>query len=732
MDLVIKQYIDRTETVSSSLIDALYHLTKPDTITGQSLANAVLVGRIQSTAAYEDAVNFLNTQFSSAQDNGSDFQVTVLNNNYYIRFADPEVVRVLNAKGVMQEGEGLTVAQANELPTGASGAYENWWADNTTIKEFNEIKYFGKVKNGTYQMGGWFLNATNLESVDLTGFNKLFGYRLFENCKNLEYFHGRNNTPNTLNLEDLTYLNASFNGCLKLYHIASLGSITSIGGSVFTSCTNLETVNLPSSCIDLGSNCFKSDSKLHTINLSHVTAIRNNAFEGCSSLEYCDGPNSTQGELNLPNLTLLDGGTFRGCTKLTSITSLGSITSIRGGTFENCTSLATITFPGSINSVGENAFNNTPWYNSQNNTAIYIDNVLYKCKGTIPSSLVIPNNVVSITDNAFRSITSLESLTIGSGVNSIGVGEAIFFGCTNLETIVVDSNNAKYNSGNGSNAIIETATNTLVAGCKGTSIPNSVTKIASRAFGNNKGITSINLNNVSEIGDYAFAGDSNLITVSQGNLTKLTEGAFNGCSSLQTIDISNVTTFGSGIFYNCSALNNVTLSSSLSTISSNLFRGCSSLTSITIPNSVTSISDSAFNGCSSLTSVIIPNSVTSIGASAFYGTKITSIEFPEGLTTISHGICCWCSALTTAVLPSTTTKIADIAFSQCGNLQYLTVKAITPPTLGGSVFLNTHQNLVIYVPSGNDPVTGKSYVDIYKEASGWSAYASRIQAIPTT
>ena len=30
MNLVIKQNIDRTETVSSSLIDTLYQLTKPD------------------------------------------------------------------------------------------------------------------------------------------------------------------------------------------------------------------------------------------------------------------------------------------------------------------------------------------------------------------------------------------------------------------------------------------------------------------------------------------------------------------------------------------------------------------------------------------------------------------------------------------------------------------------------------------------------------------------------
>ena len=183
MDLVIKQYIDRTETVSSSLIDALYYLTKPDPSTGQPAANAVLVGRIQSAAAYEDAVSFLNTKFSAANsDNGSDFQITVLNNNYYIRFADEEVVRVLTDQGVIEEGEGLTTAQAAQVKW-----TNEWFKNNTLISSFDEIRYF----TGLLQQGATgysktertFQGATALESIDITNIVAVSYYE-FAECTN--------------------------------------------------------------------------------------------------------------------------------------------------------------------------------------------------------------------------------------------------------------------------------------------------------------------------------------------------------------------------------------------------------------------------------------------------------------------------------------------------------------------------------------------------------------------
>ena len=160
------------------------------------------------------------------------------------------------------------------------------------------------------------------------------------------------------------------------------------------------------------------------------------------------------------------------------------------------------------------------------------------------------------------------------------------------------------------------------------------------------------------------------------------------------------TKIGYGAFYNCSRLTSVTIPNSVTSIGGSAFYSCSSLTSVTIPNSVTSIGGSAFNSCSSLTSVTIPNSVTSIGYGAFS----------------------FCSSLTSVTISNSVTSIDGSAFYGCSRLTSVTIKATTPPTLTSGAFNDTN-NCPIYVPAES--------VDAYKTATNWSAYANRIQAIPT-
>ena len=141
-------------------------------------------------------------------------------------------------------------------------------------------------------------------------------------------------------------------------------------------------------------------------------------------------------------------------------------------------------------------------------------------------------------------------------------------------------------------------------------------------------------------------------------------------------------------------------------ISSYAFYQCANLTNVEIPNSVTSIEKNAFSSCTSLASITIPNGVTSIGMDAFS----------------------YCSSLTSITIPSSVTQIGNpngtiyTVFSECSQLASVTVEATTPPFLSREAFKNTSSNLIIYVPAES--------VNAYKSASGWSNYASRIQAIP--
>ena len=152
------------------------------------------------------------------------------------------------------------------------------------------------------------------------------------------------------------------------------------------------------------------------------------------------------------------------------------------------------------------------------------------CKNT-----TIPSSVTGIGWHAFEDCSSLTNITIPSSVTEIGYA---FSGCSNLSSITVDEKNTVYDSRNNCNAIIETKSNTLVCGCKNTTIPESVT----------------------EIGGYAFCGCSSLTSITiPFSVTEIGGAAFCGCSSLTSITIpSSVTEIGGAAFSECDSLTSIT------------------------------------------------------------------------------------------------------------------------------------------------------------------------------
>ena len=257
------------------------------------------------------------------------------------------------------------------------------------------------------------------------------------------------------------------------------------------------------------------------------------------------------------------------------------------------------------------------YYNitSEEDKTVEVTTGSYKYSGvvTIPESVTNDGStysVISIGDYAFYQCLSLTSVVIGNSVTSIGYGA--FSACSGLESIIVDEENTVYDSREDCNAIIKTSSNTLIAGCKSTIIPNSVTSIGYNAFYGCSGLTSVEIPN---------------------SVTSIGEGAFYYCSGLTSVEIPNsVTSIGYSAFCYCSGLTSVEIPNSVTSIEWQAFYGCSSLTSVVIPNSVTYIGVTAFEYCSSLTFVEIPNSVTSIGDYAF--------EYCFDLKTVTVG-CSW-------------------------------------------------------------------------------------------
>ena len=274
-------------------------------------------------------------------------------------------------------------------------------------------------------------------------------------------------------------------------------------------------------------------------------------------------------------------------------------------------------------------------------------------------------SVTSIETKAFWGCTGLTSITIPNSVRSIGY-EA-FWGCSGLTSVVVDEGNSAYDSRDNCNAIIETATNDLILGCKNTVIPNSVTSIYISAFSGCTGLTSITIpNSVKSIGSQAFY-----------NCTGLKEVHINDIAAWCGVgfaDIhSNPLSYAHNLYLNGELVTEVVIPDGIKRIW-NTFSGCTSLTTITIPNSVTSIRDGAFEGCTGLTSIEIPNSVTSIGYQAFCGcTGLTSITIGNRVTTIGEEAFYDCPGLTSVTVPNSVTSIGDRAFCDCAGLTSITI-----------------------------------------------------------
>ncbi len=294
----------------------------------------------------------------------------------------------------------------------------------------------------------------------------------------------------------------------------------------------------------------------------------------------------------------------------------------------------------------------------------------------------------------------------------------------NLSVIQISQANKKFDSRNNCNAIIETKTNTLLAGCKETVIPNDIEHIADSAFYNignmrdivipssvksigkraftycrgkdysrfsvqfatNSQLTSIQDSafdnafakigplpeRIESIGNSAFRGQE--LTNISNQLKSIGDYAFSDCKFKDLTLPATLETIGKGAFSESTGFTSINIPDKVCSIPEYAFRGCYELENISIPSSVTTIGESAFKNCTSLTSVTIPNSVTSIGSSAFEGcTGLSSVTIPNSVTSINWRAFKNCTSLTSVTIPNSVTSIGSSAFEGCSGLTSVTI-----------------------------------------------------------
>ena len=525
-------------------------------------------------------------------------------------------------------------------------------------------------------------------------------YSMFGGTRGQSYFSGctsLTNVPSDLLPATILISNCyenMFYGCTSLTSAPVLPAETLTSGcyrSMFANCTSLSAITCLATDIS-ASGCTSawtenvSSTGIFTknTNMDNWTTGENGIPSGWTVNNQSSEPpvtsmkfrgrysGGTTSEVNCNGDSVLHYSEISGLTgSLTGITSgeIGDCVATIGGAFYSATTITSVTISNSVHKINGSSFK--------------------YCYAL--SNITIPDSVVYIGDEAFEECWNLRTITIGSGINQID--DMAFYRCSGLTSItinatippiLIDYSNTPSTFGYTNNCPIYVPCESVNAYKTADVWSNYASRITCVDF-NRKWFATYTGGTTSS----AECDSTSAISQNEITLTDLASVEIGDC----------VTSIGIRSFYLCTSLSAVTISNTVTSIGQSAFYYCTHLTSVIIPSGVTSIPDTVFYYCTRLTSVTIPDTVTSIGDSAFMG----------------------CSSLTSVIIPSSVTRLKYGAFYDCTGLTSITINATTPPTFGGYVFDNTN-NCPIYVPAAS--------VSTYQSASGWSTYASRIQAIP--
>jgi hypothetical protein len=413
---------------------------------------------------------------------------------------------------------------------------------------------------------------------------------------------------------------------------------------------------------------------------------------------------------------------FALCANLTSVVLPETLTTIGYGTFTDCTSLTSVNIPESVTYIGEGAFDNCPAPLVLNTPNLQtLKNAAFNNSGLVEiKSLGQITSIHSGSSTPFYSCKKLKKVTWST--DTVGIQGWQFRLCESLDTVIIPTETVvqlvEVSAFSGTHPDLAIyVTDNLVESYKSTTNWSDAS-IAPRIY---------------PIGLYNAGGLANLITFADPAVESIVLANWdNGDGYFMKAEAEAVTSIGT-VFQK-----NTTITSfdelfihftRVTSLAAYAFNECTSLKFNGIESThITTIGQWAFRQCSPTTGKVVLPNLTSVGNQAFANTSIEEVLDLGRITQLSTnqwgaGVFSNCGQLTRVVLPETLTSIGYDPFAKCNSLQAIICKAVTPPTLGHQMALQSSDTngCPIYVPDAS--------VAEYQAATNWSSHTSRIKGI---
>ena len=448
------------------------------------------------------------------------------------------------------------------------------------------------IADGVTTIGDYiFYECEHMKDIRIPTSITNIGEGAFGGCHNLE-------TPIAIPEGQKVLERDMFSECYKLPQVIIPEGVERIYLGVFWKC-GMQSLHIPASVVELRNSAVGYNTNLTSITVAEGNELLA-APDGCNALiskqrlygEYWDntvlaiakngripsdrtyqaGQYLFAGRTDLTTFVVPDNlavggswGMFADCTNLTTL----AFTSYGFGheALRNCSSLRDLYmyYDNSISFGGDHCLDNVPvnevtlhvqpqmveYYEEHYGTDYFkaivpladltepqlIDGVYYMLDADAKTATVVacPEGKDKYTGTiTIPARVSLEFKTY----DVVGIEPKAFAGCTALTAINVASTNTRLTSPEGSNAIVEKATNTLVAGIATSTIPASVTAIGEGAFYRCTGLTTLTLHkDIASIGKDAFAGCTGLTAIEcyAETVPTIGEGAFEGVTAKLTV-----------------------------------------------------------------------------------------------------------------------------------------------------------------------------------------------------